>query len=50
MKREGWKTWEELANAPIPVSLINEPIEPEPAKESALARSRRIWRMEEPKQ
>jgi hypothetical protein len=37
------KSWQELLDAPVPVSLINEPLEPEP--ETATARARRRWGM-----
>jgi hypothetical protein len=44
-----WRTWEELANAPIPKTILNEPIEVDFAvKETAEARARRIWGMKEP--
>jgi hypothetical protein len=40
-----WRTWEELANAPIPKTILNEA--PEPEQETAEARARRIWGMKE---
>jgi hypothetical protein len=48
-----WLTLEELAEAPIPKSWINEPIDYEvdfAVSETAEAKARRIWGMEpEPK-
>jgi hypothetical protein len=49
-----WRTFEELANAPIAVSILNEPLDyvvDFAVKETARERADRIWRMkEEPKQ
>jgi hypothetical protein len=46
---DSWKRWEELLNAPIPPTIINEPIDFSVnfvVKETATERARRIWRME----
>jgi hypothetical protein len=40
-----WLTFEELLEAPTQISLIFEPIEPEP--ETAVQRARRRWGMKE---
>jgi hypothetical protein len=45
MKRKSWEEWQAWLNAPVPRTIINEPLEPE--EETPTQRARRRWRMPE---
>ena len=43
--RRSWEEWQAWLEGPVRPTIINEPIEPEP--ESATAKARRRWNMDE---